>query len=111
MKNGKAREQHAHPGERLRRRLASLGISQTTFAQHIGVSRRALAYLLGCQRPLTPDMAWRIASALGEDAAEWLHTQNLYDLAQHGSHRPISALPQLKKNRKSVSGAAAPDRS
>ncbi len=111
MKNANARRKHAHPGERLRRRLDDLGISQTAFAQHIGVSRRALAYLVGCQRSLTPDMAWRIAGALGEDAAEWLHTQNLYDLARHGSLRPIRALPQLKKNGESASGAAATDRS
>lgn len=55
-----------HPGAILREDvLPSLNITQTELAEKLGVSRRTISQIVHEQRPLTPDMAIRLAHFLG----------------------------------------------
>jgi antitoxin HigA-1 len=70
-----------HPGEVLRDGVftdSDIGIAD--FAARIGVTRAALSRILNCRAAISPDMALRLAAALGGSAASWLHMQANHDL-------------------------------
>jgi antitoxin HigA-1 len=70
-----------HPGEILREDvLPSLDITQTEFADRLGVSRRSVSQILHEHRPLTPDMAIRLAHFLGTTPESWLNMQQALDV-------------------------------
>jgi addiction module HigA family antidote len=70
-----------HPGAILREDvLPSLEISQTELADRLGVSRRTVSQILHEHRPLTPDMAIRLAHFLGTTAESWLNMQQALDV-------------------------------
>jgi addiction module HigA family antidote len=71
-----------HPGEVLRDGVfTGTGITVTSFAQRIGVTRVTLSNLLNGKNGVSADMAVRLAAALGGSAESWLHVQAQYDLA------------------------------
>lgn len=70
-----------HPGAILREDiLPSLGMSQTEFAERLGVSRRTVSQIVHEQRPLTPDMAIRLSHLLGTTPESWLNMQQALDV-------------------------------
>lgn len=70
-----------HPGAILREDvLPSLNITQTEFADRLGVSRRSVSQILHEHRPLTPDMAIRLAHLLGGTPESWLNMQQALDV-------------------------------
>jgi addiction module HigA family antidote len=70
-----------HPGAILREDvLPSLNISQTELADRLGVSRRTVSQVLHEHRPLTPDMAIRLAHFLGTTVESWLNLQQALDV-------------------------------
>jgi addiction module HigA family antidote len=70
-----------HPGAILREDvLPSLGISQTEFADRLGVSRRTVSQILHEHRPLTADMAIRLAYFLDTTPESWLNMQQALDV-------------------------------
>ena len=70
-----------HPGAILREDvLPSLGITQTELADRLGVSRRTVSQIIHEHRPLTPDMAIRLAHLLGTTAESWLNMQQALDV-------------------------------
>ena len=70
-----------HPGAILREDvLVSLGITQTELADRLGVSRRSISQILHEHRPLTPDMAIRLAHFLGTTPESWLNMQQALDV-------------------------------
>jgi addiction module HigA family antidote len=70
-----------HPGAILREDiLPSLGITQTELADRLGVSRRSVSQILHEHRPLTPDMAIRLAYLLGTTPESWLNMQQAVDV-------------------------------
>lgn len=70
-----------HPGAILREDvLPSLNITQTEFADRLGVSRRSISQILHEHRPLTADMAIRLAHFLGTTAESWLNMQQTLDV-------------------------------
>ena len=72
-----------HPGAILREDvLPSLGLSQTELADRLGVSRRTVSQILHEHRPLTPDMAIRLAHFLGTTPESWLNMQQALDVWQ-----------------------------
>jgi addiction module HigA family antidote len=67
--------------------LKPLKISQSAFAQRIGVSFPRLNEIIHGKRGVTPDTAMRFEQALGMDAEFWLRLQLMVDLydAQHSA--------------------------
>jgi antitoxin HigA-1 len=72
-----------HPGEILKDGVFTDGaITIKDFSETIGVTRAALSRVLNCRAAISPDMALRLADALGGSAESWLHMQANYDLWQ-----------------------------
>ncbi|MBW4598780.1 MAG: HigA family addiction module antidote protein [Calothrix sp. FI2-JRJ7] len=69
-----------HPGEVISDILEDLEISQTKFAEIIGVSRRSVNEIIQGKRPITVDMAIRIGKALGNGPQLWLNLQQKVDI-------------------------------
>jgi antitoxin HigA-1 len=80
MLNGRKRRP-THPGEVLREDvLPETGLTQGEFARLLGVSRRTVNEILQEKRPVTVDMAHRLARALGTSPDVWLGLQQDVDL-------------------------------
>src|SRR5580704_2073437 len=75
------------PGEILLREfLTPLGITQSAFAKHIGITNARLSEIIHGKRPVTMDAALRFERALGFSAESWMRMQltvDMYD-ALHG---------------------------
>ena len=70
-----------HPGAILREDvLPSLNITQTELADRLRVSRRTVSQILHEHRPLTPDMAIRLAHFLDTTPESWLNMQQALDV-------------------------------
>ena len=70
-----------HPGNIIKEDvLAPLGISVTSAAKDLGVSRKALSEFLNGRSGLSPDMAVRIAKATNTTPESWLRMQMKLDL-------------------------------
>jgi addiction module HigA family antidote len=69
-----------HPGEVISDVLEDLEITQTRFAEILGVSRRSVSEIVLGQRPITVDMAIRIGKALGNGSQLWLNLQQKVDI-------------------------------
>lgn len=80
MLNGRKRRP-THPGEILREDvLPATKLTQGEFARLLGVSRRTVNEILQEKRPVTVDMAHRLARALGTSPDVWLGLQQDVDL-------------------------------
>ena len=87
-----------HPGEMLREDfLPDYGLSVSSFARAIGVSRQSVNELLRERRSLSPAMALRLARLFGNSAEFWLNAQTAYDLwkAAKGLKRKIDQISPL----------------
>ncbi|MFU8789512.1 MAG: HigA family addiction module antitoxin [Methylobacter sp.] len=72
-----------HPGEVLKDGVFTGNhLTIKRFAEQIGVTRDTLSRVLNGKAALSPDMALRLADALGGSAESWLHMQANYDLWQ-----------------------------
>jgi addiction module HigA family antidote len=60
--------------------LEDLEMTQTRFAEILGVSRRSVNEIVLGQRPITVDMAIRIGKALGNGPQLWLNLQQKVDI-------------------------------
>jgi addiction module HigA family antidote len=69
-----------HPGEVIEDILDDLEITQTRFAEILGVSRRTVNEIVLGRRPITVDMAIRIGKALGNGSQLWLNLQQKVDV-------------------------------
>lgn len=75
MLNGRKRRP-VHPGEILREDvMPAIGLSQVEFAKLLNVSRRTVNEILQERRPVTVDMAHRLARALKTSPDVWLGLQ------------------------------------
>ncbi len=70
----------AHPGELLSGWLDDLGVSVTSFAAHVGISRVMLSRVLHCHAAVSADMDLRLSEALGTTPGYWLALQTQRDL-------------------------------
>ena len=80
----------------LREYLEPLGITQSAFAKHIGVTNARLSEIIHGKRPITMDSALRFERALGFSAESWMRMQltlDMYD-ALHG--RAGKAVERIK---------------
>jgi addiction module HigA family antidote len=83
------------PGEILREEfLAPMEMTQTAFAQYIGVPVRRVNEIVKGKRAVSPETAQLFAAALGTSAEFWMNAQSAYDLATH--HIEVEMKPLLK---------------
>ena len=72
-----------HPGLSVRYNcLEPLGLSISSGAEILGVSRQALNNLVNGKAGISPEMAIRLDKAFGGTAEGWLALQTAYDLVQ-----------------------------
>ncbi len=70
-----------HPGAILREDiLPAARVSQTHLAELLAVSRRSVNQIIHEQRPVTVDMAHRLARVFGNTPQFWLNLQQAVDL-------------------------------
>jgi addiction module HigA family antidote len=70
-----------HPGAMLREDfLPDYGLSVSTFAEAIGVSRQTVNELLRERRAVSPEMALRLSRLFGNTPEFWLNAQRAVDL-------------------------------
>ncbi len=70
-----------HPGAILREDvLPALAMTQTEFAERLGVSRLSVSELLHEKRGMSPEMALRVAKLLNTTPQSWLRLQEAVDL-------------------------------
>ena len=72
-----------HPGEVLRDGVfTGTGITVTSFAKRIGVTRVTLSNLLNGKNGVSADMAVRLARFFGTSPEFWMNLQSAYELAR-----------------------------
>jgi addiction module HigA family antidote len=72
------------PGEMLREEfLKPLGLTQSAFAAHIGVSFKRINEIVNGKRSITPETAWLFSQALGTTPQFWMNLQTTHDLVHH----------------------------
>lgn len=82
-----------HPGEVLLEEfLNPLGITQVSFAGHIGVPVQRINEIVRGKRGITPETAWLFAGALGTSPEFWLNLQSNYDLARFRPKRTVTRI-------------------
>ena len=70
-----------HPGEMLREDfLPDYGLTVSSFAKALGVSRQTVNELLRERRAVSPDMALRLSRLFGNSPEFWLNAQRAVDL-------------------------------
>jgi addiction module HigA family antidote len=69
-----------HPGVFLAELLNELSISQAELARTLGVSAMRVSHLVTGKRPVTGEMALRLARFFGQTPQYWLNLQTRYDL-------------------------------
>jgi antitoxin HigA-1 len=89
-----------HPGEMLLEEfLKPLGLSQTDFAERIGVSYPRLNELIHGKRGVTPDTALRLEQVLGMPAVFWLGLQTDWDLWHAQRSKDAKTIRKLERIR------------
>jgi len=70
-----------HPGEMIREDfLPDYGLTVSSFAKALGVSRQTVNELLRERRAVSPEMALRLARLFGNTPEFWLDAQRAVDL-------------------------------
>jgi len=70
-----------HPGEMLREDfLPDYGLTITSLAEALGVSRQTINELLRERRAVSPEMALRLSRLFGNTPEFWLNAQRAVDL-------------------------------
>ena len=90
-----------HPGALLREDvLPALNMSQTEFADRLGVSRVTVSEILHEKRALSPEMALRLSKLLDTTPESWLTMQMAVDIweIRHESSALDSVKPLAKKS-------------
>lgn len=78
-----------HPGEALADTVLRKdgGLTVSAFAECLGVSRVALSRVVNGRAAVSPELAIRLAAALGGSPESWLRMQLAYDLARAEKNR------------------------
>ncbi len=87
-----------HPGDILQDMLSEEGITQSAFAQRIGVGQSAINNICGGSRGISAAMAVKISRAFGYTPAHfWLNLQTDWDLSQIDDDEGANIKPIRKK--------------
>ena len=88
-----------HPGEMLREDFMSdYGLSVSSIAKALGVSRQTVNELLRERRAVSPEMALRLSRLFGNTPEFWLNAQRAVDLweAARTVRRKLERISPLK---------------
>lgn len=86
-----------HPGEFISDvYLEPFGISARRFATLLDVSPSTMTRLLSGANRVSPEMALRLAKALGRSAESWLAMQDSFDLWQARQHLDLDGVQPLE---------------
>lgn len=78
---GQRKIRPTHPGEMLREDfLPDYGLTVSSFAKALGVSRQTVNELLRERRAVSPEMALRLSRLFGNSPDFWLNAQRAIDL-------------------------------
>jgi antitoxin HigA-1 len=78
---GRRKIRPTHPGEMLRKDfLPDYGLTISSLAEAMGVSRQTINELLRERRAVSPEMALRLSRLFGNSAEFWLNAQRAVDL-------------------------------
>jgi addiction module HigA family antidote len=78
---GERKVRPTHPGEMLREDfLPDYGLTVSSFAKALGVSRQTVNELLRKRRAVSPEMALRLSRLFGNTPEFWLNAQHAVDL-------------------------------
>jgi addiction module HigA family antidote len=78
---GQLKRRPTHPGEVLREDfMPDYGLTVTSLATDLGVSRQTVNELLRERRAVSPEMALRLSRLFGNSAEFWLNLQRAVDL-------------------------------
>ena len=69
-----------HPGQFLREELGARGVSQSALARHIKAQANVVNQICNEKRGISPEMAKKLAAALGTTPELWINLQGTYDL-------------------------------
>ncbi|NOZ48944.1 MAG: HigA family addiction module antidote protein [Chloroflexi bacterium] len=87
-----------HPGEMLREDfLPEYGLTASSLARAIGVSRQSISDLLRERRGISPEMALRLARLFGNSPEFWLNAQRAVDMwkATQAIQNDVARIRQL----------------
>lgn len=99
MKSSRAKNgRPTHPGAILREDVfPDLKMSQAEIALRLGVSRRTISEIIHERRPVTADMAIRLAHFLGGSPGSWLNMQQALDVwcLEHDNKEDYADIEQV----------------
>ncbi len=87
-----------HPGEMIREDfMPDYGLTTTSLATALSVSRQTINELLRERRAITPMMALRLSRLFGNSPNFWLNAQHSIDLwkVEQSYHKELSQIQQL----------------
>ena len=84
-----------HPSDHLEEFLEDLDITQSQFAEALGVTPYRVSQIMNRRAPITADIALRIAKAFSTDAEMWMNLQQMYDLEVARATVDVSAIEPL----------------
>lgn len=85
-----------HPGELLREDvIPATGKSKSEIARMLGVSRQHLHDVLAERKPVSPEVAVRLAKLFGNAPLVWIRMQGAYDAWHATRDVDVSAIPTL----------------
>ena len=85
-----------HPGELLREDvIPATGKSKAEIARMLGISRQHLHDILAERKPVSPEVAVRLAKLFGNAPLVWIRMQGTYDAWHAAREVDVSAVPTL----------------
>ena len=85
-----------HPGELLREDvIPAAGKSKTEIARMLGISRQHLHDILAERKPVSAEVAVRLAKLFGNTPLVWIRMQGAYDAWHASRDVDVSAVPTL----------------
>ncbi|MGY6697714.1 MAG: HigA family addiction module antitoxin [Roseinatronobacter sp.] len=86
----------SHPGEVLREDvIPETGKSKAEIARMLGISRQHLHDVLAERKPVSPEVAVRLAKLFGNEPLFWIRMQGAYDAWHASRDVDVSAVPTL----------------
>lgn len=81
-----------HPGVLVRETLDELGVSQSAFAEHAGISLQRVNEIINGKRGVTADTAWIFGQAFGTSPEMWMNLQSMHDLTKNRPERTLAPI-------------------